>query len=113
MHSNEHEAAKSQGKYINTSDLITLSVACITMLITILAVIIQISECLRKREKAYENRTASSADRMNQEAPPAFDHRLSLCLREKLSMFVRDLPPTTLRGYPQGQLVTLIPGLPR
>lgn len=51
MHSNEHEAAKSQGKYINTSDLITLSVACITMLITILAVIIQISECLRKREK--------------------------------------------------------------
>lgn len=51
MHSTESEITKSRGKHISTSDLITLTVGCITILITILAVAVQISECLRKRKK--------------------------------------------------------------
>ncbi|KAI5843065.1 hypothetical protein DFP73DRAFT_595608 [Morchella snyderi] len=55
MHSTESEITKSRGKHISTSDLITLTVGCITILITILAVTVQISECLRKRKKEHRN----------------------------------------------------------
>jgi hypothetical protein len=51
MQSSVGETAKSPaGKFITTSDLITLIVGCITILITILVVAIEISESLMKRK---------------------------------------------------------------